>query len=131
MKKALVLETRTVQPSSELLDMFGAANCAGVRHLQLGSVTFHYHRRTMEGLAEQIRAYMRGHAAALLVQHERTGIKANLRLALARKPLWYVWRIANRLLGRRSLEDRFLCREVAGHLSGLLFYLRNRREEPA
>ena len=95
------------------------------------SVAFHYHRRTMEGLAGQTRSYMRGHAAALLVQHERTGIEANLKLALMWKPRWYLRRIAKWLLGRRAVEDRFLWQEVAGYLSGLLFYLRSRRGETA
>ncbi|MER8579609.1 glycosyltransferase family 2 protein [Mesorhizobium sp. M1423] len=91
------------------------------------SVAFHFHRRTMEGLAKQIYFYMRGHSAALLVQHERTGIKANLKQALKWKPLWYVGRVRRRLLGRSVPEDRFLWSEIAGYVSGLLFYVRTRR----
>ncbi|WP_337108706.1 glycosyltransferase family 2 protein [Mesorhizobium salmacidum] len=91
------------------------------------SVTFHFHRRTMEGLAKQIYAYMRGHSAALLVQHERTGVKANLTQVLKWKPLWYLGRVRRRLLGRRVPEDHFLWQEIAGYASGILFYLRTRR----
>ncbi|WP_246696195.1 glycosyltransferase family 2 protein [Mesorhizobium sp. SARCC-RB16n] len=91
------------------------------------SVAFHFHRRTMEGLAKQIYFYMRGHAAALLVQYERTGVKANLRQVLKWKPLWYLGRVRRRLLGRRVPEDHFLWQEIAGYASGILFYLRTRR----
>ncbi|WP_214473746.1 glycosyltransferase [Mesorhizobium sp. dw_380] len=91
------------------------------------SVAFHFHRRTMEGLAKQVYFYMRGHSAALLVQHERTGVKANLKQAFKWKPLWYLGRVRRRLLGRRTTEDRFLWQEIAGYASGILFYLRTKR----
>ncbi|MER9616733.1 glycosyltransferase [Mesorhizobium sp. M0207] len=91
------------------------------------SVAFHFHRRTMEGLAKQIYFYMRGHSAALLVQHERTGVKANLKQAFKWKPLWYLGRVRRRLLGCRSAEDRFIWHEIAGYASGILFYLRTKR----
>jgi GT2 family glycosyltransferase len=91
------------------------------------SVAFHFHRRTMEGLAKQIYFYMRGHSAALLVQHERTGVTANLKQAFKWKPLWYLGRVRRRLLGRRIPDDRFLWHEIAGYASGILFYLRTKR----
>lgn len=92
------------------------------------SVAFHFHRRTIDALAQQIHLYMRGHAAALLVQHERTGISANRRRALVRMPRWYAGRLLRRLRGARLPQDRFLRQEVLGYLSGLWFYLRHRRE---
>ena len=92
------------------------------------SVAFHFHRRTMEGLSSQIFHYMRGHAAALLVQYERTGIAANRTQALWRNPRWYGRRLLSRLRRGKSLQDRFLKEEILGYLSGLLFYLRNRRK---
>ncbi len=91
------------------------------------SVAFHFHRRTVEGLSSQIFYYMRGHAAALLVQHERTGIAANLTEAFYRKPRWYGGRLWARLRGAKSPKDRFLKEEILGYLAGLLFYYRNRR----
>ena len=93
---------------------------------QPSSVAFHFHRRTVEGLAKQIYSYMRGHSAALLVQYERTGVKANLKQVFKWTPLWYLGRIRRKLLGRSAAEDRFLWREVAGYVSGILFYLRRR-----
>jgi GT2 family glycosyltransferase len=91
------------------------------------SVAFHFHRRSIEGLANQIYHYMRGHAAALLVQHERTGIAANRVQAWWRMPRWYGGRLKRRLQGVRVPEDRFLREEITGYLSGLLFYVRNRQ----
>jgi GT2 family glycosyltransferase len=94
------------------------------------AVAFHFHRRTLDGLAHQIHHYMRGHAAALLVQHERTGIAANRRQAFVRMPRWYAGRLWQRLRGARTPADRFLRQEVLGYVSGLWFYLRHRREKP-
>jgi GT2 family glycosyltransferase len=94
------------------------------------SVAFHFHRRSTEALARQIHDYMRGHAAALLVQHERTGIAANWRQAWLGMPRWYARRVWGWLRGARRPEDRFLRQEVLGYLSGLWFYLRHRREQP-
>jgi GT2 family glycosyltransferase len=91
------------------------------------SVAFHFHRRSLDGLSHQLFHYMRGHAAALLVQHERTGIAANRTQAWRRMPRWYAGRLWHRLAGRRVVQDRFLRQEILGYLSGLLFYLRHRR----
>jgi GT2 family glycosyltransferase len=92
------------------------------------SVAFHFHRRTNDGLAQQVHQYMRGHAAALLVQHERTGIAANRRRAFVHMPRWYAGRLLQQLRGERLPQDRFLREEMLGYLSGLWFYLRHRRE---
>ena len=45
-------------------------------------VAFHFHRREIAGLRRQLRAYMRGHSAALLIQYERSGNHGNLRRLL-------------------------------------------------
>ncbi|MCK1616075.1 glycosyltransferase [Bradyrhizobium sp. 159] len=90
------------------------------------SVAFHFHRRTMDGLASQIYHYMRGHAAALLVQYERTGISANRRLAYYYKPRWYLHRLLRKGMEGESIRDRFLKEELTGYLAGLLFYHRRR-----
>ncbi|WP_247382366.1 MULTISPECIES: glycosyltransferase [unclassified Bradyrhizobium] len=90
------------------------------------SVAFHFHRRTMDGLASQIYHYMRGHAAALLVQYERTGIAANRSLAYFYKPRWYLHRLLRKLMERGSIRDRFFKEEITGYFAGLLFYHRRR-----
>ena len=70
---------------------------------------------------------MRGHAAALLVQYEHTGISANLVQAFGRMPRWYGKRLWERLRGGATPRARFLRQEILGYLSGLWFYFRNRR----
>jgi GT2 family glycosyltransferase len=93
------------------------------------SVAFHFHRLTMEGLSRQIFHYMRGHAAALLVQHERTGIASNRNQAFLRMPRWYCQRIFRRIRGVKTAQDRFLKEEVLGYLSGLIYYYSSPRSE--
>lgn len=94
------------------------------------SVAFHFHRKTFQSLASQIYYYMRGHAVALLVQWERTRIATNLSRALLRMPRWYACRLWHRLNGACQPQDRYLREEMLGYLSGLVFYLRHRRERP-
>jgi glycosyltransferase involved in cell wall biosynthesis len=89
---------------------------------EAAAIAFHYHRRAVDGLAGQLRAYMRGHSAALLVQYERTGRWGNLWRLLVVMPKWYVVRIGQKLLGRNRRTNRFLWREIAGYLSGIGFY---------
>jgi hypothetical protein len=67
---------------------------------------------------------MRGHAAALLVQFERSGHWGNLRRAFVSMPVWYARRFVRGLVKGRSARDRLLSREIRGYVSGLLFYLR-------
>ena len=89
------------------------------------SVAFHFHRRTMKGLSSQIFQYMRGHAAALLVQYERTGIASNRIQAFFRMPRWYFQRILKGFRDGPSASDRFLKEEILGYLSGLIYYILN------
>jgi glycosyltransferase involved in cell wall biosynthesis len=91
------------------------------------ALQMNFRRRTMEGLAKQIYFYMRGHSAALLAQHERTGARSNLKQAFKWKPLWYLGRVRRRPFGLSVPEDRLLCQEIAGYVSGLLSYPRTRR----
>lgn len=86
------------------------------------SVAFHFHRRTMEGLSNQIYYYMRGHAAALMVQHERTGIPANRLQAYYHLPRWYAGRLFRSVCAKTRADDLFLKEEIAGYLAGLRFY---------
>lgn len=120
----------------ERLDV-GAAGCSGdseywhrvlthggVCRYEPAAVAFHYHRRDFAGLSRQIHAYMRGHAAALMVQYERSGNLGNLRRALMTLPAWYARRCVSRLLRGASERDLMLREEIRGFVSGLLFYLR-------
>lgn len=123
----------------ERLDV-GAAGCSGdsefwyqvlaaggVCRYEPSAVAFHYHRRDWEGLRKQIRAYMRGHAAALLVQYERTRRAGNLRQLLVYLPAMYSKRIALRIFKGNKDSDRFTRDEITGVVSGIAFYFRSPR----
>ena len=123
----------------ERLDV-GAAGCSGDseywhRILSRGhtcryeptSVAFHVHRRDLDGFERQIFAYMRGHAAALLVQFERTGNLGNLRRILLTLPSWYLGRGVKWLLRSGTERDRTLPTEITGFLSGIWYYLKTPR----
>ena len=99
----------------------------GVCRYDPAAVAFHYHRRDFAGLSRQIRAYMRGHAAALMVQYERSGNLGNLRRALMTLPAWYARRCARRLLRGAAERDLMLTEEISGFLSGLVYSLRTPR----
>jgi GT2 family glycosyltransferase len=92
------------------------------------AVVFHYHRRDMAALSNQIFHYMRGHSAALMVQYERTGNWGNLRRALATMPWWYLRRVARGVLNGWTEGDLLLAQEIRGYVSGLRFYLRAPRQ---
>lgn len=123
----------------ERLDV-GAAGCSGdseywhrvlthggVCRYEPAAAAFHYHRRDDAGLARQIFAYMRGHAAALMVQYERSGNPGNLRRALFTLPAWYARRCIRRALRGRAESDLLLMDEMRGFVSGLVFYWRSPR----
>jgi glycosyltransferase involved in cell wall biosynthesis len=123
----------------ERLDV-GAAGCSGDsefwhRLLCAGGtcryepsvVAFHYHRRDWRGLSKQIRAYMRGHSAALLVQYERSGRQGNLRRLFVSFPQLYARRLLKRALSKSDGADLLMGEEIAGLLSGIWFYARAKR----
>jgi GT2 family glycosyltransferase len=91
------------------------------------AVIWHHHRIGMDGLGSQIYQYMRGHAAALLVQYEKSGEGGNLRRLFVDLPRYYAGLAVGYLRGRREPQARFLARQVGGVLSGVVYYLRNRR----
>lgn len=106
-------------------------HCGGICRYEPSAVAFHYHRRDWGGLQKQIRAYMRGHSAALLVQYERSGRKGNLRRLLVSFPAFYARRLIKQLALRRDPSSLLIRQEIAGLLSGVLFYLRTPRNRKA
>jgi glycosyltransferase involved in cell wall biosynthesis len=118
----------------ERLDV-GAAGCSGdsefwnrilhaggVCRYEPGAVVYHFHGRTLGALRAQIRAYMRGHVAALFVQHERTGERGNLRRIIRALPCWYLRQGLRRLAGRRTASTCLWVEEVRGYLEGISYY---------
>lgn len=91
------------------------------------AVIWHHHRLRIEDLNKQIYAYMRGHAAALMVQYERTGDRGNLRRAFLTMPNDYLRRFIRRMRDGKKSSNRFLSAEVRGMAAGLIFYFRSPR----
>ena len=123
----------------ERLDV-GAAGCSGDSELwyrllwhgytcryEPSAVAYHSHRREMIDFRRQIFFYMRGQAASLLVQFERTGHRGNLRPILAKLPVSYFQRAVRVARGLGTPRDRTLYAEVTGFLSGIFYYLRTPR----
>lgn len=89
-------------------------------------VSSHRHRRTMAELQRQIRAYMRGHVTALLIQHQRYGHWGNLRRAFLIMPPNYARRTLRQLLGFGRPRDVMLRDIVLGFLDGFSYFWRHR-----
>jgi glycosyltransferase involved in cell wall biosynthesis len=125
----------------ERLDV-GASGCSGdsemwYRILANGltiqynprAVVHHQHRESIEGLHKQLFYYMRGFTSAILVQYSRFGHRGNLKHLFITVPKYYVY------LGRKGFpfyrfRHRTLLSEIRGVFSGLIFYLRHRKENP-
>ncbi|MBB3310365.1 GT2 family glycosyltransferase [Rhizobium sp. BK196] len=118
------------------LDM-GAAGCSGDsefwnRLLHHGgtcryeptAVSWHFHRKEMKGLAKQIRQYMSGHVAALLVQYQNTGNLGNLWRILVSLPKHYLQKFGKWLRKEATSDNIFLRDEILGCLNGAWYVLR-------
>lgn len=122
----------------------GAAGCGGdsefwYRILALGwccryepsAVVFHYHRRSERELAHQIRTYMRGHVATLLVQNQRYRDRRNLQRVFVTLPVWYGRKLLARTRNGKSEANAFVWQEIAGALAGVSYYLLRLRSTEA
>jgi glycosyltransferase involved in cell wall biosynthesis len=123
----------------ERLDV-GAAGCSGdsefwYRVLAEGfsclydptAVVYHYHRTDYDSFKRQIFYYMRGHVSALLIQFEKYKHWGNLRRLLLSLPRYYMRLIRNGMIRRSGTRLNTVVLEIAGCLSGVKFYLLNRR----
>jgi GT2 family glycosyltransferase len=116
---------------SEDSEMWYRLVAAGhVCHYEPTAVVFHRHRPSWDGLDAQMRAYMRGHVAALFVQFWRHGDVGNLRRAFLTIPKYYCGLVRARLRGGTGPRHRLLRSEIAGVLSGLRLLPAMRRRGP-
>lgn len=122
----------------ERLDV-GAAGCSGdsefwYRVLAEGwycryeptAVAYHYHRRDVDSLKQQMYYYMRGHVAALLIQFAKYRHWGNLRRLFLALPKYYAKFLLRGLIKGFKLRNSTLLIEILGCLSGVSFYLQNR-----
>lgn len=91
------------------------------------AVVYHCHRSDKDSLKQQMYSYMRGHAAALLIQFEKYGHWGNLRRLLLTLPRWYAKLFLSGLLKGFKPEYNTVPVEILGWLAGIKFYLENRR----
>ncbi|MDQ1336757.1 MAG: hypothetical protein QG552_3707 [Thermodesulfobacteriota bacterium] len=127
----------------ERLDV-GAAGCSGDSEMwyrilgqgwtcryEPAAVVYHDHRRDMEALDRQLYHYMRGHVAALLIQFEKHHHRGNLYSLFNSLPWYYAGLTLKGAVNGFSGRERTLHTEIQGCLSGLRFYLFNRRMAPS
>ncbi|WP_242581898.1 glycosyltransferase family 2 protein [Hymenobacter telluris] len=95
-------------------------------HYNPRAVVYHAHRQHLHELQKQIFAYMRGHAAAALIQQEQCPQAGYTNYLYWSMPKYYALliRIGFPFFRFRS---RTLWTEVKGLASGVLFYYRNRK----
>jgi GT2 family glycosyltransferase len=121
----------------ERLDV-GAAGCSGDSELWYRVLAngfhcryyphlfvFHQHRETKKQLQKQLFNYMRGHIAALMVQHEKFNHKGNILRMKRSIPRYYLNRVKDAFLQRR--RDGFVFTEIRGCISGWKFYQANKK----
>jgi cellulose synthase/poly-beta-1,6-N-acetylglucosamine synthase-like glycosyltransferase len=81
------------------------------------AVVWHSHRTDRQAFRSQMKQYMRGHVAALLVQYEKHRHVGNLRRLFLSVPLYYFQRLKSTL---RMGDWRLLFGELLGYASGLV-----------
>ncbi len=99
-------------------------------HYNPRAVVYHEHRQEISGLKRQLFYYMRGHAAAALIQqaqHPQAGYRQYLYRGI---PRYYAYLIRAGFPFFR-LRSRTLWAELKGLASGVAFYYRNRNQPAA
>jgi GT2 family glycosyltransferase len=94
------------------------------------AVVYHHHRADLSSLNQQMHAYMRGHAVALLVQAENPGHWGNIRRLAIALPRYYGRRLVGGCIHRFQGSYSTVLPEIRGLISGVGFYLRHRQSSP-
>ncbi|MET4322923.1 glycosyltransferase [Bradyrhizobium sp. RT5a] len=81
-------------------------------------VVYHEHRHSPAQLKSQMRAYMKGHVSALLVQYARHGHAGNLRRVFATLPWYYALQILAALRPSHWRRWSLLAPQLAGYIAG-------------
>ncbi len=124
----------------ELLDV-GAAGCNGdsemwFRILAKGhtirynprAVVFHKHRKDLEALNRQLFFYMRGHAAAALIQQRQCQTAGYRTYLFWELPKWY-FKLLFKGFPRYDFRYSLLRSEITGLGSGVLYYFKTRKKQ--
>lgn len=89
------------------------------------AVVYHYHRRHIQDLQNQLFNYMRGHVAAALIQHDQHPNKGYRRRVFLEFPKTYL-NLLRAGFPRYTGRLVTLFREIRGSVSGIRFYYRHR-----
>lgn len=121
----------------ERLDV-GAAGCNGDSeiwyrilahgnsiHYNPMAAVFHKHRKELAGLHKQLFSYMRGHAAAALVQHAQNIEMGYKKYLYKDIPLYYFFLLRTGF-PNYPFRYRTLWTEIKGLISGIRFYNKNK-----
>lgn len=92
------------------------------------AVVHHQHRDDLSSLRRQMRAYMRGHSAALIVQFQQSRHPGNLIRAFVGLPLWMTAVALRQALSGRSTRRSVVPWELLGLAEGPIEWLRRRRQ---
>lgn len=90
------------------------------------AIAFHRHRQDIKALHKQLFSYMRGFTAAALIQQNQYQRARYRRLLFLDMPRYYCKLLYNGF-PRYRFRFKTLRSEISGILSGILFYVRNRR----
>jgi GT2 family glycosyltransferase len=85
------------------------------------AIVYHYHRRDLSALRKQIRQYMQGHVASLILQYRKDSTFGNLRELLLALPLHYVVLLLRAIAGGFALEECIEFNGLLGAFRGLGF----------
>ncbi|KAB8319054.1 glycosyltransferase [Tolypothrix campylonemoides VB511288] len=91
------------------------------------AVIFHYHRSDLDSLKHQMYQYMRGHVTALFVQFANYKHWGNLYRLLIALPKYYATRLLQEVKRGFALRHSSLLSEIVGCVSGVKFYIDNRK----
>lgn len=94
------------------------------------AVVHHQHRDNLPALRRQMRAYMRGHVAALMVQFEQTRHPGNLIRAFVGLPVWMSAVALRHAFSRQSTRRSLVGWELLGLLEGPFQWLRRGHQIP-
>jgi GT2 family glycosyltransferase len=88
------------------------------------AVVFHHHRSDWPGLKRQMKAYMKGHVAALIVQYDNFGDRGNIVRVWTQLPIHFARTFLKTLIEGSPGRLGILAAEIKGWLAGLQFFLR-------
>ena len=101
----------------------------GICYYEPTAVVFHYHRREMTNLHQQMYNYMQGHVTALLIQYARYHHWGNLYRLFYDLPKHYLGVLMAGIIYGFGRKQQTLWSEFLGYLAGIGFYLRHCRKK--